>query len=239
MLVVLQRIAVLQRRLHPLGATDPLLLHFTSVTSAKAKAVLHTQAGYPVGHLSTMYWLGPSQDDMHLNISSPRWANHAWSCFFAPWNAGAGVFIFEQVRFDAKRTRDSIARGGVNNLCAPPTACRAFALLGLASYPVRLREVLSAGGPLNAEIIDKIRSAWGLIIRNGYGQTKTTCITDNSPEHVVRAGSMRRPMPGYRLVLLDTDGELSVALYPPPMSIMLGHAGDEHRIADALGGTHY
>jgi acetyl-CoA synthetase len=227
------------------AATDPLLLYFTSGTTAKAKMVLHTQASYPVGHLSTMYWLGLRPDDVHWNISSPGWAKHAWSCFFAPWNAGAGVFIFEQTRFDAKRTLDSIVRCGVTSLCAPPTVWRAFALLDLASYPVRLREVLSAGEPLNAEIIDKVRSAWGLTIRDGYGQTETTCIIGNSPGQEVKAGSMGRPMPGYRVVLLDTEGqegtegEVSVALDPPPVSIMHGYAGDEQRTADALGGTHY
>ena len=79
-----------------------------------------------------MYWLGLRPDDVHWNISSPWWAKQAWSCFFAPWNASAGVFIFEQARFYAKRTLDSTVRCWVTSLCAPPTACRAFALLGLA-----------------------------------------------------------------------------------------------------------
>lgn len=227
------------------ASTDPLLLYFTSGTTAKAKMVLHTHASYPVGHLSTMYWTGLRPDDLHWNISSPGWAKHAWSCFFAPWNAGAGVFIFEQARFDASRTLDMIVRCGVTSLCAPPTVWRAFALLDLASYPVRLREVLAAGEPLNPEIIDKIRSAWGLTIRDGYGQTETTCIVGNSPGQPVKSGSMGRPMPGYQVVLLDTEGqesaegEVSVVLKPAPVSIMHGYAGDAQRTAIALGGSHY
>ena len=89
----------------PDGATnadDPMLLYFTSGTTAKPKLVRHSQRSYPVGHLSTMYWLGLQPGDIHLNISSPGWAKHAWSCFFAPWNAGATVFVVNQPRFDAK-----------------------------------------------------------------------------------------------------------------------------------------
>ena len=83
------------------GADDPLLLYFTSGTTAKPKLVEHTQASYPVGHLSTMYWIGLQPGDVHLNITSPGWAKHAWSCFFAPWNAGATVLIYNYARFDA------------------------------------------------------------------------------------------------------------------------------------------
>lgn len=227
------------------AATDPLLLYFTSGTTAKAKMVLHTHASYPVGHLATMYWTGLRPDDLHWNISSPGWAKHAWSCFFAPWNAGAGVFIFEQARFDARRTLDMIVRCGVTSLCAPPTVWRAFALLDLASYAVTLREVMAAGEPLNPEIIDKVRNAWGLTIRDGYGQTETTCIIGNSPGQTVKPGSMGRPMPGYQVELLDTEGrqsqegEVSVVLKPAPVSIMHGYAGDTQRTAQALGGSHY
>jgi acetyl-CoA synthetase len=82
-------------------ASDPLLLYFTSGTTSKPKLVLHSHQSYPAGHLSTMYWLGLRPGDVHLNISSPGWAKHAWSCFFAPWNAGATVFLFNQPRFSA------------------------------------------------------------------------------------------------------------------------------------------
>jgi acetyl-CoA synthetase len=143
----------------PTLANDPLLLYFTSGTTAKPKMVLHTQASYPVGHLSTMYWIGLKAGDVHWNISSPGWAKHAWSCFFAPWNAGAAIFLFEQARFDAKRALAALVRCGVTSLCAPPTVWRALVLEDLKSYPVKLRELLSAGEPLNPEIIEKIRAA--------------------------------------------------------------------------------
>ena len=91
-------------------ATDPLLLYFTSGTTSKPKLVLHTHQSYPVGHLSTMYWLGLRPGDIHLNISSPGWAKHAWSCLFAPWNAGACVFIHNTPRFSAPALLETLAR---------------------------------------------------------------------------------------------------------------------------------
>ena len=224
---------------------DPCVLYFTSGTTSKPKMVLHTQRSYPVGHLSTMYWLGLRENDVHLNISSPGWAKHAWSCFFAPWTAGATIFIYNQGRFDAARTLDTLVRCGVTTLCAPPTAWRALILEDLTKYPVRLRELVSAGEPLNPEVIERVKSAWGHVIREGYGQTESTAMLGNPPGQPVRYGSMGRPLPGYRLELLDADGkpvdegEVSVSLDPRPAGIMAGYAGDAERTRKALGGAHY
>ena len=120
-------------------ATDPMLLYFTSGTTAKPKLVLHTHQSYPVGHLATMYWIGLRPDDLHLNISSPGWGKHAWSNFFAPWNAGATVFVHNYARFDAKKTLEVISRYGVTTLCAPPTVWRLLVLEDLGAYPVKMQ----------------------------------------------------------------------------------------------------
>src|SRR5690606_22378432 len=190
----------------PTRRDDPLLLYFTSGTTARPKMVLHSQQSYPVGHLSTMYWIGLKPGGVHWNISSAGWAKHAWSCVFAPWIAGATVFVYNQARFDAWRTLDALVRHGVTTLCAPPTVWRALILEDLKTWPVALEEALSAGEPLNPEVIERVRNAWGLTIRDGYGQTETTCIVANSPGQPVKAGSMGRPMPGYRVTLLDPEG---------------------------------
>jgi acetyl-CoA synthetase len=229
----------------PTRRDDPLLLYFTSGTTAKPKMVLHTQQSYPVGHLSTMYWIGLKPGGVHWNISSPGWAKHAWSCVFAPWIAGATVFVYNQARFDARRTLDALVRHGVTTLCAPPTVWRALILEDLKAWPVALDEALSAGEPLNPEVIERVRNAWGLTIRDGYGQTETTCIVANSPGQPVKAGSMGRPMPGYRVALLDPEGrdaatgEVAIALNPRPLGLMAGYAGDEARNREVLGGSHY
>jgi acetyl-CoA synthetase len=219
----------------PTRADDPFLLYFTSGTTAKAKLVLHTHASYPVGHLSTMYWLGLREGDVHQNISSPGWAKHAWSSFFAPWNAGATVLVHECARFSARRTLEILREQAVTTLCAPPTVWRMVALEPLGDRPATLRELASAGEPLNPEAIDTIARAWGITIRDGYGQTETTAVVGNSPALPVKPGSMGKPLPGYDVVLLDAEGrecdegEVALRLSPRPMGLMQGYLDDPAR----------
>ena len=226
----------------PTGADDPILLYFTSGTTAKPKLVRHSQRSYPVGALSTMFWLGLKPGDVHLNISSPGWAKHAWSCLFAPWNAGATVFVVNQPRFDAKALLATIGRCGVTTLCAPPTVWRLFIQERLADFKVSLREVCGAGEPLNPEVIDQVRAAWGLTIRDGYGQTETTALAGNSPGQTVKVGSMGRPLPGYRVEITDIDGnpakegEVTLVLGADrPAGLMQGYQGDDGRLTGADG----
>jgi acetyl-CoA synthetase len=213
-------------------ASDPVLLYFTSGTTAKPKLVVHTQRSYPVGHLSTMYWIGLREGDVHMNISSPGWGKHAWSSFFAPFNAGATVFVHNYARFVPKATLEVVAKHEISTLCAPPTVWRMLILEDLARYPVKLREALSAGEPLNPEVIEKVRSAWGVVIRDGYGQTETTAQIGNSPGQKLKPGSMGRPLPGFRIALLDeegsaaSEGEISIGLDPRPAGLMAGYEGD-------------
>ncbi len=226
-------------------ADDPFLLYFTSGTTAKPKMVVHTQQSYPVGHLSTMYWIGVRAGDVHCNISSPGWAKHAWSSFFAPWNAGAAIFVYNQPRFDAKQILAALGRSGVTSLCAPPTVWRMLILEDLGAYRLQLRELISAGEPLNPEVIERVRAAWGLTIRDGYGQTETTALIGNSPGPAVKLGSMGRQMPGYQVTLLGTDGravdegEIAVSLRPRPVGLMAGYQGNAEQTAAALDGIDY
>jgi acetyl-CoA synthetase len=229
----------------PTRANDPFLLYFTSGTTALPKLVLHTHQSYPVGHLSTMYWIGLREDDVHWNISSPGWAKHAWSSTFAPWNAGATVFGYQYERFDPKRVLDVLVNAGVTTLCAPPTVWRMLVGEALARWPVRLREAVSAGEPLNPEVIERVRQAWGITVRDGYGQTETTCQIGNPPGRPVKPGSMGRPLPGYRVALLDDhgqeseEGEIALALDPRPVGLMAGYLDDEARASDAFRGGWY
>src|SRR5580704_8756048 len=229
----------------PTNADDPMLLYFTSGTTAKPKLVRHSQRSYPVGGLSTMYWLGLQPGDIHLNISSPGWAKHAWSCLFAPWNAGATVFVVNQPRFDAKGLLATIGRCGVTTLCAPPTVWRLFIQEKLATFKVSLREVCGAGEPLNPEVIDQVKAAWGLTIRDGYGQTETTALAGNSPGQKVKVGSMGRPLPGYRVEITDSDGhptregEITLRLGAErPAGLMQGYQGDDGKLSGADGNAY-
>ena len=228
----------------PDGATnadDPMLLYFTSGTTARPKLVLHSHRSYPVGHLSTMYWLGLQPGDLHLNVSSPGWAKHAWSCFFAPWNAGATVFIFNQSRFNARDLLDAITTHRVTSLCAPPTVWRLLIQEDLAHWKTALGEVTGAGEPLNPEVIEQVERAWGLTIRDGYGQTETTAQIGNPPGQKIKPGSMGRPLPGYRITLLDAEeraaeeGAVCIALDPRPAGLMRGYQNDVGGIENISG----
>ncbi|NQX35167.1 AMP-binding protein [Herbiconiux sp. VKM Ac-2851] len=225
---------------------DPCLIYFTSGTTSKPKMVVHSHESYPVGHLSTLYWLGVQPGDTHLAISSPGWGKHAWSCFFAPWNAEATVFVYNYGRFDAAGLRAQLDRAGVNTFCAPPTVWRMLIQSELGTKPRALTEILSAGEPLNPGVIKAVEEAWGLTIRDGYGQTETTAIIANPPGAAVVPGAMGQALPGVAIAIVDPVsgepspaddgvqlGEICLDLAEEPANLMSGYYGDEERTAAA------
>ncbi|MGA5029254.1 AMP-binding protein [Streptomyces cellulosae] len=231
----------------PTQADDPLMLYFTSGTTARPKLVEHTHTSYPIGHLATMYWVGLRPGDVHLNISSPGWAKHAWSNLFAPWNAEATVFLHNYTRFDAPRLMAEMDKAGVTTFCAPPTVWRMLIQSDLGRLRTPPREVVAAGEPLNPEVIEQVRRAWGVTIRDGFGQTETAVQVSNSPGQVLKTGSMGRPSPGYRVELLDpvsgapgvSEGEIALDLSERPVGLMTGYHGDPDRTAEAMAGGYY
>ncbi|PKH38523.1 acetyl-CoA synthetase [Nocardioides alpinus] len=228
---------------------DRMLLYFTSGTTSRPKLVEHTHTSYPVGHLSTLYWLGLQPGDVHLNISSPGWAKHAWSNFFAPWLAEATIFVYNYGRFDAKALLDQIRKEGVTTFCAPPTVWRMLINADLSAGPGLLREAIAAGEPLNPEVISQVQRQWGLTIRDGFGQTETTACIANTPGQPVRAGSMGRPLPGVPVALVDQidgtvvdgpgEGEICLDLATEPLTLMTGYQGDAARNDEAMAGGFY
>ncbi|MFC0105825.1 AMP-binding protein [Kibdelosporangium aridum] len=235
---------------HPeTSVDDPALLYFTSGTTSRPKLVEHTQVSYPVGHLATMYFLGIQPGDVHLNISSPGWAKHAWSCFFAPWIAEATIFVYNYGRFDAAALLQQLRERRVNSFCAPPTVWRMLINADLGKRPSGLRELIGAGEPLNPEVIDQVRRAWGLTIRDGFGQTETTAQVGNTPGAEVKPGSMGRPLPGVPVVLVDPatgkqldgpgEGEICLDLAQRPLSLMKGYQGDPDRTGEAMADGYY
>ena len=188
-----------------------------------------------------MYWIGLQPGDVHLNISSPGWAKHAWSNVFAPWNAEATVLILNTTRFSAQRLLDTLVRCSVTSFCAPPTVWRMLIQEDLRAWQPPLREVLSAGEPLNPEVIEQVRAAWGLTIRDGYGQTETTAQIANTSAQPVKPGSMGRPLPGYVIELIDPasgvhgdQGEICIDLSRRPLGLMVGYRDDPEQNADAM-----
>lgn len=227
-------------------ASDPLLFYFTSGTTAEPKLVEHTHASYPVGHLSTLYWIGIRPGDVHLNISSPGWAKHAWSSVFAPWNAGACIFVHDYSRFDAAALMGRMEAAGVTTFCAPPTVWRMLIQADLALLEHPPREAVAAGEPLNPEVIEQVRRAWGVTVRDGYGQTETTAQIANTPGQELRLGSMGRPLPGYHVELLDPlsgepseEGEICLELSRRPLGLMTGYRDAPELMAEVMRDGYY
>ncbi|MET3721703.1 MULTISPECIES: AMP-binding protein [unclassified Arthrobacter] len=230
----------------PTRADETLLLYFTSGTTSKAKLVEHTHTSYPVGHLSTMYWIGLEPGDVHLNVASPGWGKHAWSNFFAPWIAEACVFVYNYERFDARALMEQMDREAVTSFCAPPTVWRMLIQADLKLLKTPPTKVVSAGEPLNAEVIDQVKRAWGQTIRDGFGQTESTVQVANTPGQPVTIGAMGQPLPGYDVVLVDPntgeeadDGELCLRLDHRPVGLMKSYYGDAKRTAEAFRGGYY
>ncbi|MFI6698326.1 AMP-binding protein [Streptomyces sp. NPDC050509] len=226
---------------------DPLMLYFTSGTTARPKLVEHTHVSYPIGHLATMYWIGLRPGDVHLNIASPGWAKHAWSNLFAPWNAEATVFLHNYTRFDPARLMAEMDGAGVTSFCAPPTVWRMLIQADLSLLRTPPREAVAAGEPLNPEVIETVRREWGVTVRDGFGQTETAVQVANSPGQLLKAGSMGRPTPGFKVELLDpvtgepgvAEGEICLDLAAHPVGLMTGYHGEPDRTAEAMAGGYY
>jgi acetyl-CoA synthetase len=231
----------------PTRAADPSFCYFTSGTTSLPKLVEHSHAGYGVGHLSSLYWSGLRPGDRHLNLSAPGWAKHSWSSFFVPWAAEATVLAPPDGGLPAAALPGVLAAHRVTSFCAPPSAWRA--LLPYATggtEALRLREATAAGEPLTAETVERIETAWGVRVRDGYGQTEATALIGRAPGTPEPLAPLGHPLPGYRIVLRDPEtgergdsGEVCVDLTERPPGLMLGYAGLPERTAAAFAGGLY
>jgi len=231
-------------------ASDPLFLFFTSGTTGLPKVVTHTHTSYPVGHLTTSAWVGVRPGDVHSNISQAGWATFAWSSFFAPWNVGATSFSFHYSgRFDAPRQLQALQDHGVTTFCAPPTVWRMFILEDLTNYRFRFRECVSAGEPLNPEVIDAWRKGTGVTLRDGYGQTESTLLVGNLPGRPIKPGSVGWPSFLYAVHVVDEhgvevktgkEGNIAVRVTPHPPGLFVGYLGASPEVtAKAFRGEWY
>ena len=229
---------------------DELLIYFTSGTTAKPKLVLHTYSSYPVGNLTTMYWIGSKPGDLHYNVSQPGWAKYAWSSIFAGWNAEATTFVYSYSgRFKPRDVLTALQEHRVNSLCAPPTVWRHLLLEDLKSYSFSLKQLVSAGEPLNPEIIQRVKNATGLTIREGFGQTETTLQIGFFPGMEPKPGSMGVEAPGFEIGLLDDDhmplplgseGNVAVRVRPQrPVGLMWGYIDPPERNKEVFIGDWY
>jgi acetyl-CoA synthetase/medium-chain acyl-CoA synthetase len=212
----------------PTASDDPGIIYFTSGTTGPPKMVLHTQASYGLGHRITgALWLDLKADDVHWNLSDTGWAKAAWSSFYAPWHMGSCIFAVDsRGKFDCGVVLTTLSKYPITTWCAPPTALRLLVREDLSKlkFP-KLRHCVSAGEPLNPEVIETWKKATGLTIYEGYGQTETVVLVANvrAEGREIRPGSMGHPSPGFELAILDPDlnelpadreGELAIRVKP-------------------------
>ncbi|BDB99609.1 acyl--CoA ligase [Saccharolobus caldissimus] len=229
--------------------SDEILHYFTSGTTGLPKRVIHTAVSYPIGHLSTTSFIGIKSEDIHLNLSAPGWAKFAWSSFFSPFIMNATVLGINYTgKLDPEKYLSLVESFNVNTFCAPPTAWRQFIILDLNKFKFpKLREVVSAGEPLNPEVIKIWENKFNLRIRDFYGQTETTAMIGNFPWDISEAGSMGKPSPMYDIRLLDDDGNevgkgivghIAVKINKRPIGLFKGYS-DEEKNKSAFRNEYY
>ncbi|AKV58389.1 AMP-binding protein [Corynebacterium riegelii] len=230
----------------PTKADETMLLYFTSGTTSRAKLVEHTHTSYPVGHLSTMYWIGLQKDDVHLNVAAPGWAKHTWSNFFAPLIAEATIYVYNYTRFDAAALMEKMDAEGVTSFCCPPTVWRMLVQADLSRLKNPPKKIAAAGEPLNPELINTIEKHWQVPVRDGFGQTESAVQIGNAPGQKIKPGSMGRPLPGFEIALIDpaTDeigdqGEICVKLDPRPVGLTVGYYNEPEKNAETFRDGYY
>ncbi len=236
----------------PTAAADPMLLYFTSGTVSYPKMVMHTQASYGIGHtITARYWQDLREGDVHWTISDMGWAKAAWGKLFGQWTQGATVVLMNMGKPDADLILDTIARNGVTTFCAPPTLYRMLVQADLSAHDLSgLRHSLSAGEPLNPEVI-RIweEGTGGLTPYDGYGQTETVNLVANYRCVPVRPGSMGKPTPGFDVQVVDESGQpvpageeghIAVRVAPErPVGMFGGYYRDDDATAAAFQGGWY
>ncbi|EDO44212.1 predicted protein [Nematostella vectensis] len=236
----------------PTTSDETSIIFFTSGTTGLPKMTQHTHASQGIGHSITgKYWLDLCPDDVHWTVSDPGWAKTAYGCLYGPWIQGASVFIHHTTeKFEAKVILDHLQKYPISTMCLPPTAYRMMIHEDLSRYQFpALRHCLSAGEPLNPEVMVDWKEKTGLDIREGYGQTETTLLCGTFRCIETRPGSMGKPAPGYDVRVIDEkcnetpagiEGDIAVYLKPRrPVGLFSEYIEDYERNVSAYRGDYY
>jgi acyl-coenzyme A synthetase/AMP-(fatty) acid ligase len=206
-----------------LGSDDPAVLIFTSGTTGKPRGVVYPQRYLTGQRLQAEHWFGARGGELAWCTASTGWSKSARNVFIAPWLTGATAMLHDG-RFDPEERLRIVEREGVNVLCQAPTEYRMIAARGTPRPIPGLRRLVSAGEPLNPEVIRAFREEAGLPIYDGYGQTETGPVTGMRPDEDPRDGSMGRPLPGIEVRVLDGELQLRPETCPTFFSRYLDSA---------------
>jgi acetyl-CoA synthetase len=219
-------------------AIDPLVIFFTSGTTGDPKMVLHDHS-YPLGHIVTArLWQDLKPSDLHFTISDTGWAKSAWGNLFGQWIEGAAIFVYDiRGKFDPREIPPLLERYAITTFCCPPTIYRMLILEDMERFNLSLlRHCVSAGEPLNPEVIRIWKKKTGLAIYEGYGQTETVLCIGTFPGMEGRPGSMGKPAPGWRIELHDRggnpvginrEGRIAISIHPRPVGLFVEYLGNE------------
>ncbi|XP_078415044.1 acyl-coenzyme A synthetase ACSM3, mitochondrial-like [Cetorhinus maximus] len=225
---------------------DPMAIFFTSGTTGPPKMALHTHCSYGMGLAANgRYWLDLTPSDVMWNTSDTGWAKSAWSSIFSPWIQGSCVFVVQMSQFKAKNVLEVLSKYPITTFCSPPTAYRMLVQSDVSSYRIKsLQHCVSAGEPLNPEVMEKWKEQTGLDIYEGYGQTETTLICATFKGMKIKPGSMGKPVPAFNVQIIDenhnvvppgVEGEIAIQLKPVrPLGLFSGYIDDPQRTAAVL-----
>jgi acyl-coenzyme A synthetase/AMP-(fatty) acid ligase len=227
-------------------SSDPAICFYTSGTTKEPKAVLHAHS-YTLAHRVTgEAWLDLRRTDLHWTTSDTGWAKAAWGVLFGPWNLGVPVLMYNG-RFEPKKELQLLEKHQVTTFCAPPTEYRMLVKEDLARFDLsKLRHCTGAGEPLNPEVIEQWKRAYGLTIHDGYGQSETVLLVGNLAGLPVRPGSMGKPAPGHDVRVIGESGDEApvgevgeVALRGRTPSLFLGYWKNPTESAACWRGQYY
>ncbi len=231
-------------------SSDPMLIYFTSGTTADPKMVLHDNS-YPLGHITTArLWQDLQSNDLHFTSSDTGWAKCAWGKIFGQWIEGSCIFVYDsRGKFKATELLPIIEHYEITTFCCPPTIYRMLIIADLKKYDLRsLRHCVSAGEPLNPEVIRIWKEETGLSIYEGYGQSETCCCIATFPCMIQKPGSMGKPMPGWRIELHDEqgkpvregeEGRIAISLNPRPVGLFLEYLDNPEANAESFTDDFY
>jgi len=232
-------------------STDPMVIYFTSGTTGEPKMVLHNHA-LPLGHVTTgAFWLDLRENDLHFTLADTGWAKSSWGKFFGPWLCGACMLVYDiRGRFKPTELLPVLEHYEVTVFCAPPTVSRMLILADLEKFDLKeLRHCVSAGEPLNPEVIRVWKEGTGLTIYEGYGQTEAVLVIGTFPCIEPRAGSMGKPSPGWQIELQDEDGKpvpqgevgrIAIRVKPDrPVGLFDGYLHDREANEEVFIGDYY